>query len=134
MLLNGDYSIAGSLTVTGIVASRTRRTKSITIEFPSATENVAWFYTATALTIESAVAAVTGSSTPSVTVLIQSGSSRSSLTTTNISATAVTSTSTGTTLTIANAAIAAGSWVAITTSAQSGTVLDIGITITVYDT
>lgn len=96
--------------------------RTTTIEFPGSAENVLMFFTSKALTIYSAIAVLVGSASPSVTFSVQSGTSRASLGVTHTSSEAVTDTTTGRILTVSTAAIPANSWVAIVTTAQSGTV------------
>jgi hypothetical protein len=95
--------------------------KAIAIANPTNSENITMFFTAAALTL-SQVRAVVGGSSPSVTYSIRSGTDRSASGTLNVDGATVTNTTAGADATIANAAIAANSWVWITTSAISGTV------------
>lgn len=104
--------------------------KSIVLENAGAAENVLVFYAPRAMRILSARGVCVGSS-PSVTLSVKSGTDRSSLGTTNTTSTAVTSTTTGTDLPVSTAAIAAGSWVCVVSTAQSGTVTQLEVSLEV---
>jgi len=111
-------------TILGSMAS-----KGLTIETPSPTENITFFYTPSALSITSVVMMVVGT-TPSVTYSLKSASDRTSGSpTVHVSDSVANNTTSGSQATIANASIAAGSWVWLTTSATSGTVDNIHIVV-----
>lgn len=114
-----------------VVNDRNPLNKSIVLEFPGAAENILIFRAHEAMRIVSGRAVMIGAASPSVTLLIQSGTNRSSLSTTNISSTTVTSTSSGDSLTVSNPLIAAGSWVVLETTAQSGTVFELDVSLQV---
>ncbi len=104
--------------------------KGITIQNPTASENIALFYMDRAITISKVAEAVRGSS-PSVTYNIRFASTRDNGTPTDVFTAnrAATSTSGVTTTTFNDNTIPAGSWVWLITSAQSGTVADFNVTL-----
>lgn len=106
-------------------------TKAITIESPTSTEDISMFFTDVAITVEKMTAVLRGSATPSVTWTIRHGSDRSAAGTEVVTGgTATTNTTTGDTVTSFNdATIPANSFVWLETTAQSGTVNEINITI-----
>jgi hypothetical protein len=101
---------------------------SITVESPSASENIAFAFTTGARTISKVIAVVKGSS-PSVTYNIGYGTDITSLTNVTTSPSAVTNTTTGTTATLNNTAIPANGYLVFTTSAKSGTITWIQVTV-----
>jgi hypothetical protein len=108
-----------------------QQTRTLTIESPSSSENISFFYTDKAITITKAAYAVRGSS-PSVTIDVHHHTDRSSgspneLFGTNV---AVTSTTGTTNTTFNDATIPAGSFVWIISSAASGTNNELTITLT----
>ena len=104
--------------------------KAITIESPTSSENVLLWKTPYDLTIVSVEAVLVGSSTPSVTYQIAFGSDVTSTTNVYTAGQTVTSTTTGNTGSGFNDnTIPAGSWVLLKTSAQSGTVASMNVTI-----
>jgi len=107
------------------------QSKTLTIETPTASEDITMFHTDVAVTITKIVAVVKGSSTPSVTFNVVHGTDRSAAGTnliTSISAT--TNTTTGTSVTtFDNASVSAGAFIRCKTTAQSGTVTEGSITI-----
>lgn len=103
--------------------------RSITIENPSSSENITFFYTTQELTLTSVRAVVKGS-TPSVTYSVKSASDRLDANPTlNVNGVTVTNTTTGANATLNAASIEANSWVWITTSATGGTVESLNITL-----
>jgi hypothetical protein len=105
--------------------------KSITVENPTASENISIFFTESALTVSKMVAVLSGSSTPSVTWSVRYSTDRS-LSGAEIvtGGTTTTSTTAGSVVTSFNAAsIAANSFIWLTTTAQSGTVNGLHLTI-----
>lgn len=106
-------------------------TKSITIESPTATEDISFFYSDIAITVTKITAVLVGSSTPSVTWTVRHGTDRSATGAEVVtSGTTTTSISTGSVVTSFNdATIVADSFVWIETTAQSGTVGQISITL-----
>lgn len=108
--------------------------KSITIENPGAAENFGMFYADVPITIRKMVAVLVGSSTPSVTWTVRFGTDRSATGTEVVTGgTTTTSTTTGSVVTSFNsAAVPATNYVFVKTTAQSGTVNNLEITI-IYD-
>jgi hypothetical protein len=101
--------------------------KNITVEEPDNAENITWFYTGDAITIDSLEFVLVGSATPSVTISLYHGTNRT--TGTLIDTNTITNTTTGTTVTtITDATIPANSFVWVVTTAQSGTVDSMHIT------
>jgi len=107
------------------------RSCTITLETPTAAEDIAMFYTADAITISKIVTVVVGSSSPSVTVDIRHGTDMSAAGTALITTPSATTNTTGGAVvtTFNNASVAAGSWVRFKTTAMSGTVTKVVCTI-----
>ena len=107
-------------------------TKSLTIEDPTDAEDFSWVHFPAAVTITEVVAVVVGSDTPSVTIEPQHNTDRSAAGNNVLSAaTAITNTTTGQTLTsFDDATLPANSYLWLETTAQSGTVDELHITIT----
>lgn len=105
--------------------------KSITIESPTAAEDLSLFYTDDAITITKIVAVLVGSSTPSVTWTLRHGTDRSATGTEAVtSGTTTTSITSGSVVTSFNdATVVADAFLWIETTAQSGTVGQINITV-----
>jgi len=105
--------------------------KAITIEDPTDSEDLTMFFTDYAITVTQMNAVLLGSSTPSVTWTIRHGTDRSATGAEVVtSGTTTTSTTTGSEVTSFNdATIPASSWVWVETTAQSGTLDEINITI-----
>ena len=102
--------------------------KSITIENPTASENMCIFYAPVAMTITEIRGVITGAT--SVSFKVVSGTSRNAVTTEhNSSAVVCSSVTTGDVATITTAAVAAGSWVAVKTSAIVGAPSELVITL-----
>jgi hypothetical protein len=106
------------------------QSKSITIESCTATENIGFFYTDIAITI-TAIADVIKGTSPSVTWQINHATTRNSGSpNTLLTASRTTTSTTGaTTTTFNDPTIPAGSWIWFTSSAQSGTVAELSITL-----
>lgn len=107
------------------LASTTPFVKSITVESPTATEDLTLFFTDDAITITQLNAVLpNGTATPSVTYTIRHSTDRSAAGNEVVtSGSTVTSVTTGAEVTSFNdATIPAGSWVWMETTAQSGTV------------
>lgn len=113
------------------VLTRPSLVKGLTIESPSASENIGMWKTPVAITVSSLEAVLVGSASPSVTFQISFGSDRTSGTNVYTSGRTVTSTTTGSTFNSSfnDATIPAGSFIWVTTSAVSGTVTQIELTI-----
>lgn len=124
-------SAAGVLAVEGKNVA-TEFSKSITVEDPTASEDITMFFTNKAITITEMRAVLLGSSTPSVTWTIRHHATDRSNAGNEVvtSGTTTTSTTGGSDVTSFNdATIPADSFVWLETTAQSGTVDEIGITI-----
>jgi hypothetical protein len=124
-----NFTVNGKGLITA--ASAGTFSKSITIETPTNAENISIFHSDEALTITKIVAVLRGSSTPSVTWTIRKGSDRSAAGTEVVtSGTTTTSTTTGSVVTSFNSAgVTANDFVWMQTTAQSGTVTEISITV-----
>lgn len=107
------------------------QSKSITVESPGAAEDLSMFYTDDAITITKIVAVLVGSSTPSVTWTVRHHTDRSNAGNEVVTGgTTTTSVSTGSVVTSFNdATVPADSFVWLETTAQSGTVGQINITV-----
>lgn len=105
--------------------------KGITVESPTSSEDLSIFFTEAAITVTKMVAVLVGSSTPSVTWTIRHSTDRSATGNEVVtSGTTTTSTTTGSVVTSFNdATIPANSFVWLETTAQSGTVGQISITL-----
>jgi hypothetical protein len=114
-------------TVTTTINSGKPQTKNITIPSPTGADNFVMWFSKEAITINEADEAVQGS-TPSCTYQIEYGSNRSAMAGTIISSHAATTTA-GTTATINTASIPANSWIWIKTTAISGTVSELAVTL-----
>lgn len=105
--------------------------KTLTIESPTASEDISMFFTDVAINIIKQVTVVKGSSTPSVTFNVVHGTDRSASGTNLITTpSATTNTTTGASVVaFDNASVSAGSFIRAKTTAQSGTVTEGSITI-----
>ena len=105
--------------------------KSITIEDPTSSEDISAFFTNSAITITEIRAVLVGSSTPSVTWTVRHGTDRSAVGAEAVTGGATTtSTTTGDDVTSFNdATIVADSFVWLETTAKSGTVDELHITV-----
>jgi hypothetical protein len=117
---------AGNVFAIGIPQQRT-----ITLQSPSNSENAFFFYTERAILLTKVVDVVRGSSTPSITWNVKYASTRDSGSPTSAftSDRTTTSTSGTSTTTINNASIPAGSYVWVTSSAVSGTVNELSVSL-----
>ncbi len=120
---------------TAVLRLHTKRSKTIVVEDPTNSEDISMFFTAQAITITEMRAVLVGSATPSVTWTIRHGTDRNAAGAEVVTGgTVTTSTTTGSDVTAFNdATIVADSFVWLETTAQSGTVDEISITI-VYTT
>lgn len=120
---------AGVASVEGEVIGR--QSKSITIPDPTNAEDLSLFYADEAWTITKIVAVLVGSSTPSLTWTVRKGSDRSATGTEVVTGgTTTTSTTTGSVVTsLTSATIAADDFVWLETTAKSGTVNQLHVTI-----
>lgn len=109
-------------------------TKSITVETPTNAEDITMFFTDAAITIWQMNAVLVGSSTPSVTWTVRHSTDRSATGNEVVtSGTTTTSITSGSEVTSFNdATIPAGSWVWLETTAKSGTVGSLNVTLS-YD-
>ena len=132
--VQGDTGDAGGAGAKGDTGDDGKTLYSITVENPSASENIAMGFTFVAITVVEIQAVLVGSATPSVTIDPFHNTDRSGAggaTDILTSATAITSVTTGQNLTSFNdATIPADSWIILLTSAQSGTVTELTVTIT----
>lgn len=114
----------------GKLASTTPFVKAITIETPTATEDITLFYTDDAITVTQ-LSAVSVGSTPSTTYTIRHSTDRSATGNEVVtSGSTTTSTTTGNIVTSFNdATIPADSWVWLETTATSGTVTNVNVTV-----
>lgn len=126
------YQVQSLSSNTVVVKETNFKTKAITVESPTSTEDITMFFTDDAITITQMNAVLAnGSSTPSVTWTIRHGTDRSGTGAEVVtSGTTTTSISTGSEVTSFNdATIVAGSWVWLETTAQSGTVPELNVTV-----
>jgi hypothetical protein len=114
-----SYSAFGSLTPLPVI------NKTFVIESPTSSEKIAGFWTTQAITMAS-ITEVAAGTTPSVTYQIKYDSDFSAAGTNAVSRTVTSTTSNTVTNTTA---IPAGRWVWITTSAASGTISQVAITL-----
>lgn len=132
-------AVTGALTATNLSGTNTgdqdARSKSISIESPTATEDITMFFTNVAITITEMRAVLNnGTATPSVTWTIRHNSDRSAAGAEVVTGgTTTTSVSTGSdVISFNDATIPADSFVWFVTTAQSGTVPNMSVTI-IYD-
>lgn len=105
--------------------------KSTTVEDPLATENIGFFFTSIAITVTQLNDVVVGSATPSLTWNLRHATARNEGSPNDLfSSNRVTTSESGAeTTSFDDATIPAGSWIWIISSAQSGTVDEITITV-----
>lgn len=105
--------------------------KAVAVESPTSTERISLFYTDKAITVTKLVAVLTGSATPSVTWTLRFSTDASAAGTEVVTAgTTTTSTTTGSVVTsFSDATIPAASFVWLETTAKSGTVTLLLLTI-----
>lgn len=106
--------------------------KSITIESPTDSEDISFFYVPYGITVTEIVGVVKGSASPSVTLTVRYNSDRSATGTEVVTGgSTFSSTTTGQSVTVFNSAnIPSGSFVWIETTATVGTVDEIHLTLT----
>ena len=100
--------------------------KDITIEAPTASEDVTFFYTPLAITVTE-VRVVGVGTTPSLTLVLKHATDRSAAGTDVTTSAAFTSTTTGTAAALSDATIPAASYVWLESTATSGTVTSFSI-------
>ena len=124
----------GTTTSWELVAADILFSKSVTVELPTATEDISLFFTTKAITISEMRAVVRGT-TPSVTWTIRHGTDRSATGAEVVTGgTVTTSQTTGSDVVSFNdATIVADSFVWLETTAQTGTVAEIAITVVFTD-
>ena len=110
---------------------RAALSKSITIENPTGSEDLSMFFTNKSITITEIRAALRGSATPSVTMTIRHGTDRNAVGAEVVTGgSVITSITTGLDITsFNNPTVVADSFVWLETIAQSGTVLELQVTI-----
>lgn len=127
----GLTGATGATGATGPQGPSVTQSESITIETPTNAEDASVFFTAVAITITKMAAVLTGSSTPSVTWTVRHSTDRNATGNEVVtSGTTTTSTTTGSIVTSFNdATIPANSFVWLETTAKSGTVTSINVTL-----
>ncbi len=120
-----DSDAAAARTTLGII-----QTKTITVESPDGSEDISFFYTDVAITVSKVTAVLVGT-TPSVTWTLRHGTDRSATGAEMVTGgTTSTNTSTGQDVTSFNdATVIADSFIWLETTAQSGTVTEISLTV-----
>lgn len=104
------------------------QTRAFGMSAPTATENAMVFFTPVAITVTNVQEALSGTS-PSVTYILGYSSTRSGALTNIVNSHAATTTTGAAATLTANVAVPANSYIILTTSATSGTVNDINVTI-----
>lgn len=131
-VVDNDLANYSNATSGFLTKSTNFKSKAITVESPTSSEDLTMFFTDDAITVTQMNAVLAnGSATPSVTWTIRHSTDRS-LTGNEVvtSGTTTTSVSTGSEVTAFNdATIPAGSWVWLETTAKSGTVPELSITV-----
>jgi hypothetical protein len=130
--LNGSNISSG--TVASARLTSIKQAKGLSIQSPTASENATIFYTTQAITVEEVRTVMLGTS-QSVTLTINYGSSRASATGTIVASNTFDSgdtgyQTTGFAHTLNTTSIPAGSYIWLTTSATSGTINELNITLT----
>lgn len=124
----------GTVTLTGTLVVQNFRSKTLTIDSPGAAENVPFFYTKNAITVNELAVALDGSASPSVTWTLRFSTNFNTTIaggTEVVTGGTTTTSTTGSQISSFNAAsIPAGSYVRFLTTAQSGTVDRIHLTVT----
>ena len=114
-----------------VLGQKDPESKTISVENPNNSEDLSFFFTDVAITVTKLVAVLVGSATPSVTWTIRHGTDRSAAgSEVKTGGTTTTSTTTGSTeTTLDDPTIVADSHVWLETTAQSGTVNLLTVTI-----
>jgi len=128
---SGASGATGPTGSTGAAGTSAINEFSITVEDPAADENICMGFTFVAITVTEVQAVVVGSDTPSVTIDPSHSTDRSAAGNDILNAaTAITNTTAGQNLTsFDDATIPADSWIWLLTTAQSGTVTELTVTI-----
>lgn len=124
-----QFYLSGDSAGQPVVNQRNTVSKSISLEFPGSAENAHIFRVIEPMRLLGARAVLVGSASPSVTFTVKSGTDRSSLGVTHTTSAAVTNTTVGTNLAVSTATIPAGSWVCLVSTAQSGTVSELDLSL-----
>lgn len=132
--IDQDVTSGSSPTFDGANFSGIKVSKALTVESPTSSEDISMFFTEEAVTITKMACVLVGSSTPSVTWTIRHSTDRSGAGNEVVtSGTTTTSTTTGSIVTSFNdATVPANSYVWFETTAQSGTVDSLNVTV-IYD-
>lgn len=114
-----------------LLGGKDSESKSIIIESPTSSEDISFFFTDVAITVTRMVAVLVGSATPSVTWTIRHGTDRSAVGAEIVTGgTVTTSVTTGSDITVFDdATVIANSHVWFETTAKSGTVSQIIVTL-----
>lgn len=131
LTINGDATlVAGTMATTAQLAAQTYQS-TIVVDSPTDAENIGILWTEEAITITRIVAVLRGSDTPSVTWSVRYNTDRSDTGAEVVTGgTTTTSTTTGSNVTSFNSAeINSENFIWLTTSAQSGTVGQLQVTI-----
>lgn len=125
-------AIVTSLTATTITISNStvtaEKSRSITVENPTGAENISMFYVDDAITIDKIVCILCGT-VPSVIWGVNHGTDRSAAGTSVVTGTTTDVTSGSTITTFADATVPSGSHVWLVTTATSGTITSLNLTI-----
>jgi len=129
-VFKSDVDVEGVITSNGDKVL-TFNTKSITIESPTGSEDISMFFTDVAITVTKIAAVLRGSGSPSVTWTLRHSTDRSAAGNEVVTGgTTTTSTTTGSIVTSFNDdTIPANSYIWFETTAQSGTVDEINLTV-----
>lgn len=127
---SNDFTILQIINRLRALGSALVWTKSITVEAPTAAEDISFFYTETAITITNIEVVMVGT-TPSVTWTLRHGTDRSAAGTEVVTGgTTTTDTTTGESIIVFDdPTIAANSFIWVETTAQSGTVTSMAIAV-----
>ena len=129
--MSGHRGTVGMVSVLAQGDGKGEFSKSITIENPTSSEDIALFKTKVEITVSQLTFVLRGSATPSVTVTVRHSTDRNATGNEVVTGgTVVTNTTTGQDITSFNdATIPAGSFIWVETTAQSGTVDELHVTL-----
>jgi len=119
--------VNGNVKVDGNIIANNFPQPTLTVENPGASENITFFRTDFAITVQEVITVLRGSSTPSVTYQLKHATTRNAAGNNLTNSGAVTSITTGDTATLNDATIPANSWVWLITTVQSGTVDEMSV-------